>query len=55
VLASASISKLIPLSHVLTQSLDATPAEFALLLSLITQVLARGRASRDAAAAPVLN
>jgi MFS family permease len=36
VLASASISKLIPLSHVLTQSLDATPAEFALLLSLIT-------------------
>jgi MFS family permease len=36
VLASASISKLIPLSHVFAQSFDATPAEFALLLSLIT-------------------
>lgn len=36
VLASASISKLIPLTQVLTRTLDASAAEFALLLSLIT-------------------
>lgn len=36
VLASASISKLIPLTQVLTRTLDASPGEFALLLSLIT-------------------
>ena len=35
VLASASLSKLIPLSHVFAQSFGASPAEFALLLSLI--------------------
>src|SRR5215470_9441139 len=36
VLASASISKLIPLSHVFTRDFAAGPAEFALLIALIT-------------------
>lgn len=36
VLASASISKLIPLTQVFTHQLGASPGEFALLLSLVT-------------------
>jgi MFS family permease len=36
VLASASISKLIPLTQIFARSFDASPARFALLLSLIT-------------------
>lgn len=36
VLASASISKLIPLTNVFERSFDAGPAQFALLLSLVT-------------------
>jgi YNFM family putative membrane transporter len=36
VLASASISKLIPLAHVFTRDFAAGPAEFALLVALIT-------------------